>query len=83
MEADEPLPPLPRTIKTQLAERGPAEQGTILLGRNAKGWAKGQWDSEEAVRAEPEKVVPGSSEGLGESWGKTPAGEHGRGSGEG
>ena len=59
MGADEPLPPLPSNIKTQLAERGPAEQGTVLLGRNTKGWAKGQWDSQEAVRTETEKLVPG------------------------
>lgn len=76
MEADGPLLPLPRTIKTQLAGRRPAKQGTILLCRNARGWAKGQWGSNEAVRTEPEKVVPGREK----TWVRTgeglPSGEH-------
>lgn len=66
--------PSARTIKTPLAERGPAEQGTVLLQECQE---KRQWGSNEAVRTEPEKVALGAVKTWVRAEGGLRHGEHG------
>ena len=73
--------PLARTIKTQLADKGPAQRVALLLCENAGGWEKGSEALMRLARLSQRKMCLEAAKTWVRTGGGLPSGEDGGGGG--